>query len=186
MVTLTHRIKRIVTALYLAVGISLPAGAQETMLNNLYQELLEADEGAYTRIEQQIVAQWDKSGSPAMDLLLRRGQDALRDGQVDAAVEHFTALVDHAPHFAGGYFGRATSYYLLGMTGPALDDVQRVLQIEPRHFQAIDGLAVIMEELNRPEDALELYQMILAINPQSVVTKDSIARLQLQLEGQAL
>ncbi|WP_243394448.1 tetratricopeptide repeat protein [Yoonia maritima] len=155
-------------------------------MHNLYQELLDADDGSYARIEQQIVTQWDKSGSPAMDLLLRRGQDALRDGQVDAAVEHFTALVDHAPHFAGGYFGRATSYYLLGMTGPALDDVQRVLQIEPRHFQAIDGLAVIMEELNRPEDALELYQMILAINPQSVVTKDSIVRLQLQLEGQAL
>ncbi|WP_342585896.1 tetratricopeptide repeat protein [Loktanella sp. S4079] len=168
------------------MGISLPAFAQETTLDELFQELLEADEDTYARIENQLIGELDKSGSPAMDVLLRRGQDALRDGQPEAAAEHFSALVDHAPDFAGGYYGRATAYYLLGLTGPALDDVQQVLRIEPRHFQAIDGLAVIMEELSRPEDALELYQMILEIHPQSVETKASVERLQLHLEGQAL
>ena len=110
MVTLTHRIKRIVTALFLAVGISLPAFAQETTLDELFQELLEADEDTYARIENQLIGELDKSGSPAMDVLLRRGQDALRDGQPEAAAEHFSALVDHAPNFAGGYYGRATAY----------------------------------------------------------------------------
>lgn len=186
MVTLTHRIKRIVTALFLAVGFSLPAHAQESPLDDLYQELLTAEDGSYARVEQQIIAEWEKSGSPAMDLLLRRGQDALADGQPDIAVDHFSALVDHAPHFAAGYYGRATAYYLLGLTGPALDDIQRTLQINPRQFQAMDGLAIIMEELERPADALEIYQLILEINPRSVDTQDAVARLQLQLEGQSL
>ncbi|MDO6590264.1 hypothetical protein DS901_11830 [Loktanella sp. D2R18] len=186
MVTLTHRIKRIVTALSLAVGFSLPALAQETTLDELYQDLLAADAGAYAAIEDEIFATWDKSRSPAMDLLLQRGADSLLDGNPEAAVEHYTALIDHAPHFAGGYFGRASAYYILGLTGPALNDIARVLQIDPRQFRAIDGLAVIMEDLQRPEDALELYQMILAINPQSVPTMDAVARLQLQLEGEAL
>jgi tetratricopeptide (TPR) repeat protein len=186
MVTQTHRIKRIVTALFLAVGFSLPAHAQEAALDGLYQDLLDADAGAYAGIEAEIFATWDKSRSPAMDLLLQRGEDALLDGNPQAAVDHYTALIDHAPHFAGGYFGRASAYYLIGLTGPALGDIARVLQIDPRQFRAIEGLAVIMEDLERTDDALELYEMILAINPQSLPTKDAVARLQLQLEGQAL
>ncbi len=182
----THRFKCIVTALLLTVGFSIPAGAQETPLDDLYQELAEADEATYARVEQRIIAQWEKSGSAAMDLLLRRGKDALDDGAPEVAVEHFTALVDHAPEFAEGYYGRASSYYLLGLTGPALDDIRQVLALNPRHFEAIRGLAVIMEELQRPEDALDLYRMILEMNPNSAAASDAVERLQLQFEGQAL
>ena len=184
--TQTHRIKCIVTALFVLVGFSLPAVAQETTLDQLFQELEEADANSYARIEQQIISEWGKSGSAAMDLLLRRGLDALDDGQPDVAVEHFTALVDHAPDFAEGYYGRASSYYLLGLTGPALDDIRQTLSLNPRHFEAMRGLALIMEELGRPNDALELYQMILQINPQSIEIQDAVSRIQLQLEGQAL
>jgi len=181
-----HRFKCIVTALWLAVGYSLPGYAQQTTLDELYQELAEADETTYARIEGQIIGQWEKSGSAAMDLLLRRGKEALEDGQPDIAVEHFTALIDHAPDFAEGYYGRASSYYLLGMTGPALDDIRQALTLNPRQFEAMRGLAAIMEELERPEDALEIYQMILTINPNSEEVLGSVERLELQLEGLAL
>ncbi|MCK0097562.1 tetratricopeptide repeat protein [Yoonia sp. F2084L] len=186
MVTQRHRFKCIVTALFLAVGFSLPVAAQQTPLDELYQELAEADEGTYVRIERQIIAQWEKSGSPAMDLLLRRGKDALEDGAPDAAAEHFTALIDHAPEFAEGYYGRASSYYLLGLTGPALDDIRRALTLNPRHFEAMRGLAIIMEELSRPDDALELYEMILTMNPNSAEVLAAVDRLKLQQEGQSL
>lgn len=168
------------------VGFSVPVLAQETTLDQLFQELAEADAATYSRVEQQIVSEWGKSGSAAMDLLLRRGRDALDDGAPDVAVEHFSALVDHAPNFAEGYYGRASSYYLLGLIGPALDDIRQTLTLNPRHFGAMRGLAVIMEDLRRPGDAMELYEMVLAINPQSADVQASVARLQLQLEGQAL
>ncbi len=186
MVTHTHRFKYIVAALFLGVGFSLPLSAQEGALDELYQELLNADDTSYARIEQQIIAQWEKSGSPAMDLLLRRGQDALNEGAPDVAVEHFSALVDHAPDFSEGYFGRATSYFLLGMMGPALEDIQTTLRLNPRHFEAMRGLAAIMQELERPADALELYELILAINPKSEEARQSVEALKLQLEGQTL
>lgn len=186
MVTQTHRFKCIVTALFFAVGFSLPAGAQETALDELYQQLLEADDATYPRIEQQIMAQWEKSGSPAMDLLLRRGKDALEDGQPNVAVEHFSALVDHAPDFAEGYYGRASSYYLLGLMGPALEDIRQTLRLNPRQFEAMRGLANILQELERPEDALELYELILTINPQSAEAQQAVDFLKIQLEGQAL
>ena len=182
----THPFKCTVTALFLAVGFSLPAYAQESRLDELYQQLLDADEQDYARIESQIMAQWERSGSAAMDLLLRRGKEALEEGQPDVAVEHFSALVDHAPDFAEGYYGRASSYYLLGLIGPALDDIQQTLRLNPRHFEAMRGLANIMQELEREEDALELYELILTINPNSDEAKLAVEYLTLQLEGQTL
>ena len=183
---LTHRFKCTVAALFLGVGFSLPACAQETTLDELYQELQDADEGSYARIERQIIAQWEKSGSPAMDLLLRRGQDALEEGEFQAAAEHFSALVDHDPQFSEGYYGRATSYYRLGLMGPALEDIQATLRLNPRHFEAMRGLATIMQELERPADALELYRLILTMNPHSTEALMSVDVLEMQLEGQAL
>lgn len=181
-----QQFKHIVTALCLWLGFAGAVLAQEPALDDLYQQLRDADQATYARVERQIIAEWEKSGSPALDLLLRRGKDALDDGQPEVAVEHFTAAVDHAPDFAEAYYGRASSYYLLGLTGPALDDIREVLALNPRHFEAMRGLAIIMEELERPQDALELYQMILTLNPMSAEALDSVDRLQLQLEGQAL
>ncbi|MGJ8621459.1 MAG: tetratricopeptide repeat protein [Yoonia sp.] len=179
-------IKCIVTALLLLVGGVSTVQAQGATLETLYQELEAAGPDDYKRIEQQIFTAWGKSGSAAMDLLMRRGKDALDEGAPEEAVEQFTALLDHAPDVAEGYYGRASSYYLLGRTGPALADIQRTLELEPRHFEAMRGLAIIMEELERPADAKELYDMILEINPQSVETQEAAARLELQLEGQSL
>lgn len=184
--TLTHCFKHTVAALLLVLGFSAPIAAQEATLDELFQQLGAADEATYERVEDRIIARWEKSGSPAMDLLLRRGQDALEDGEIDVAVEHYTALVDHAPDFAAGYFGRASAYYLLGMIGPALDDLRSTLRLNPRHFEAMRGLATILHEQDRPEDALSVYQMILAISPHSAETQAEIGRLELQLEGQAL
>ena len=183
---LTHRFKCIVTALLLAVGFSLPVAAQQATLDELYQELREADETTYVRIQDRIIAEWEKSGSPAMDLLLRRGQEAMEAGTPEIAVEHFSAVVDHDPEFAAGYFGRASAYYAMNLIGPALEDLRTVLRLNPRHFDAMRGLATIMEEQERTKDALALYDMILAINPQSAEIQAAVERLKLQLEGQAL
>jgi tetratricopeptide (TPR) repeat protein len=74
----------------------------------------------------------------------------------------------------------------MGLTGPALEDIRQALVLNPRHFEAMRGLAIIMEELQRPDDALELYEMILSINPNSEEVLGAVDRLNLQLEGQAL
>lgn len=180
----TYSFKYIVTALVVStVGFS-PAGAAS--LDDLFADLAQAEDGAGGRIERQIVGIWENSGSPSMDLLLRRGKDALNNGDADAALDHFSALVDHAPDFAEAYNGRATAYFLLGLTGPALDDLRQVLVLSPRQFSAMRGVAVILEDLGRPADALEVYAAILALNPADTDIQEVAARLELELEGQAL
>ncbi|MEN8895418.1 MAG: tetratricopeptide repeat protein [Yoonia sp.] len=180
----TQTFKYIVTALLMNAAIVGPvAGAT---LDDLFARLAEAEPGKGGRIERQISAIWENSGSPARDLLLQRGKDALEDGDAEAALDHFSALIDHTPDFAAGYNGRATAYFLLGLYGPSLDDLRQTLVLEPRHFWAMRGLAVIFENLERPSEALEVYQQVADLNPADTDVQDAIARLETELEGQAL
>ncbi|MFD1809561.1 hypothetical protein ACFSHQ_20165 [Gemmobacter lanyuensis] len=72
--------------------------AEETaQLDKLYTELRAADAEEASRIEDEIWRLWSHSGSPSMDLLLERGRKALEQGDYEAALDHLTALTDHAP-----------------------------------------------------------------------------------------
>jgi len=160
--------------------------ADEARLDYLFDQLQQAEPQDVERIEGQIITEFGKSGSPAMDLLRKRGEDALEDGEFGVAAEHFTALVDHAPNFAEGYHGRATAYYNLGLLGPAIDDLRQTLVLQPRHFGAMIGVAVILEELERPKDALEVWQQVAALSPADPEVAEVIDRLETQMTGETL
>lgn len=178
--------KFIVAAFVSAVGFSLPAAADDVALEQLFADLQTTTEEESPGIEAQIVDLWSRSGSAALDLLLKRGEDALAAGDYDAAIGHFTAAIDHDPEFAEAWNGRATAYYLSGMVGPALDDIRQVLVLNPRHFGALRGFGVILEELGQPEAALEVYQRVLALSPHAADMSEAAERLTISLEGQSL
>jgi tetratricopeptide (TPR) repeat protein len=182
------RIKRIVAAGGLAVGFSLPVGAQDgDRMADLMGQLATADNArAAERVIRAIVAEWSKSGSATVDLLLRRGVDALEAGDHAAAVAHLTAAIDEDPGFAEALYRRATAYYLTGEIGPALDDLRAVLVLNPAHFGALQGFAVIVEELGRKADALMVYEQVLDINPQDADVAQAVRRLTRELGGTAL
>ncbi|SEN43377.1 Tetratricopeptide repeat-containing protein [Loktanella fryxellensis] len=161
-------------------------GADAAALDALFAELADADPEATPGIQNRIAEMWSRSGSTAMDLLLRRGADAMAAGDTPLAIQHYSALIDHAPEFAEGYNGRATAFYLAGQIGPSLADIQTTLALNPRHFGAMSGLAVILEELDRPEDALEVYDRILGIAPHAEGVADAARRLTVTLDGLAL
>ncbi|MBB5722760.1 tetratricopeptide (TPR) repeat protein [Loktanella ponticola] len=186
MTTLTHLLKRIVTAFFVTFTLTTPSFAQETVLDGLFQELKEADEDNHMRVADRMIARFEQSGSAAMDLLLRRGGDALEDGDDRAAIEHLTALVDHAPEFAEAYHLRATAYFRTGLIGPALDDLRQTLVLNPRQFRAMFGVGILMEELGRRSDAIAAYQAVLEIYPLEPEATDALARLALEIEGQAI
>lgn len=154
----------LVTALVLGVAISLPATA-ETVTTPLYEQLRDADAADAARISREIEREWSRSGSTALDMLLRRGREALENDEIDVAIEHLTAVTDHAPDFAEGFHMRATAYYRAGMYGPALADLQRVLALNPRHYHALFGLGVMFREFGDTLRAEEAFRMVLDLNP---------------------
>ncbi|HHC29294.1 MAG TPA: tetratricopeptide repeat protein [Rhodobacterales bacterium] len=155
-------------------------------LDDLFTALREAPAGGWEAIEEQIWDQWSHSGSPAMDLLLQRGRDALAAEDIEAAIEHLTALVDMAPDFAEGWNMRATAYYKAGLVGPALADIGRVLTLEPRHFGALTGLGLILEESGDLAGAVGAYGAALAIHPHRADLREAIERLEEELQGEPI
>ena len=178
-------LKALVLTIALALAPS-PGAAQSTELDQLFEQLADPDTQNWQQVETRIWALWAHSGSAAMDLLLVRGREAMGNGDMDAAIEHFTALTDHAPDFAEGWNARATAYYLGGMFGPSIQDIQRTLALNPRHFGALSGLGMIMAQLDMPKEALDAYRAALAINPQKTSTQTTIEQLEKLVGGTEL
>lgn len=184
---ITARIlKLFVTAFGLMVMFSLPLSAQTAELDELFTELADMDNNNWQLAESKIWSNWRKSGSPAMDLLLSQGRAAMESGDMGTAIEHFTALTDHAPDFAEGWNARATAYFGAGLFGPSIADIRQTLALNPRHFGALAGLAMIFEQLGYPNDALKAYRAVETIHPHTPNLKDAIERLEQEVGGTEL
>lgn len=161
-------------------------GAVAQELDDLYDALRNANPDTYEQIENKIWDEWSKSGSASMDLLLNRARTALGAGDFSRAVEHATALIDHAPDFAEGYNTRATAYFQQGKFGLSIADIRRTLELNPQHFGAIGGLAMILEELGYAEDALDAYRTVKEMSPHREGIDAAILRLERQVLGSTL
>ncbi len=165
---------------------STPLLAQVADMEGLMRDLAQPEGNDWMRAERQILREWSRSGSASVDYLFQRGQAALQTGDAEAAIDHFSAVLDHAPDFAEAWNGRATAYFLANRLGQSLSDIEQVLRLNPVHFGALAGLGMILEQLDRPEDALRAYQAAQAIHPHQASVIEAIARLRLASEGQAL
>ncbi|PYG27754.1 tetratricopeptide repeat protein [Pelagimonas varians] len=177
--------KSTLTALCTVVMISLPSGLWAgSRAEKLLDELAQAqDAAAAHRLETQVVGEWSKSGSAAMDLLLKRGEDALEVGKTEAAIEHFRALTDHAPDFAQGWQGLAMAYYQANQFGVAMDALERTLAINPDHFGALRGVGAIHEQLGKAALAYDAYARVLELRPHDADVISAMARLEREVKG---
>jgi len=163
-----------------------PVSAQGDRLDGLFESLRDPGTTDWQRVEDEIARRLAFSGSPSADLLLRRGMAALEAGDYGAAIEHLTALTDHAPEFAEGWNRRASAFFQAGLYGPAIEDLTRVLVLEPRDFRALSGLGIMFEETDRPLRALAAFRAAAEVNPQNPDIQAAITRLERATEGTAL
>ncbi len=182
-------LKGIVAAIAAIVTFSGTGHAQEadsTDENALLSALSQAGPDEARHLDRQLQALWAKSGSVSADLLLERGRDALEAGNMPAAIEHLTALTDHAPGFAEGWHARASAFYASDLFGVALADLERSLALNAHNYNAIFGLGQIFEALDRPERAYEIYQRALSIHPHHEQVTTAVKRLKSGVRGQSL
>ncbi|SNS62863.1 tetratricopeptide repeat protein [Antarctobacter heliothermus] len=177
--------KRILAAFCALVMISLPSlGRAQDRADELLQELMQAEtEVAALRLENQIISEWSKSGSASMDLLLKRGRDALEVKDSAAAIEHFHALTDHAPDFAEGWHGLALAYFEAERFGPAMDALEHVLALNPNHFAALRGVGAINEQVGKPILAYRAFEKVLELRPHDPNVAQAMERLEREAIG---
>jgi len=159
---------------------------EEFRLDELFSLLRESDTEDFYDIESEIVEIWLHSGSASMDLLFERAQYAMTDQNFPKAIEHLSALIDHAPEFAEAWNARATVYYLTDQYALSISDIQQTLLLNPRHFGALNGLGLIFEELGDFEGAYKAYTMAREIHPFLENVNEALIELRPLIDGTEL
>ena len=91
-----------------------------------------------------------------------------------------------APNYVEGWNRRATVHFLMQNYRKSMADIDRVLQLEPRHFGALAGMAQIMETTGRKQLALQAWQKVLDIYPMQRSAQEKVAKLSEELAGEAI
>ena len=180
------RMGRFLRILLLAAALAGPAMAdqKDERLDKLFDALLEAGSPQEAQLpEQMIWSVWLESGSPTVDLLMKKGVTAMSEGEAEAALVMFNTIVELAPDYAEGWNKRATLYYLMGRLEESISDCERTLKLEPRHFGALSGLGMIYVQLEQDAKALDAYKRALAVHPQLLRLRAEVERLTKKVRG---
>jgi tetratricopeptide (TPR) repeat protein len=142
------------------------ADQRDPGLDPLFAQLAVApDPAAAEPVAGEIWRIWGSTADPASAALLARGELAMSEGDGRTAAAAFDLLVTREPDFAEGWNKRATLRYLMGDHAGSVADIRRTLALEPRHFGALSGLALILADQDRPAQALQWLRAALALYP---------------------
>ena len=103
-----------------------------------------------------------------------------------SALETFEVMVGLAPDFAEGWNKRATVHWLLGNYQDSLDDIDKTLALEPRHFGALSGRGLVYINLEEWELALQAFDDALDVYPQMVGPRVNADAIRMMLEGRPI
>ena len=194
----------VLTAAVLAVGLSavplraepgswvdppdkLPRVARGDRIKNLdflFEALKVApDADSAKLVEGRIWALWLASGSDTTDLMMSRVKTAMDNKDNTLAIQLLDAVVALKPGYIEAWNRRATLHFANKDYGKSLADIRQVLAREPRHFGALSGLGVIMQEFGEEKLALEAFRRALAVNPHLQKIPDFVKSLTEKVEG---
>jgi tetratricopeptide (TPR) repeat protein len=160
-------------------------GADKTRgLDFLFGALKAApDEASAKHVEARIWAIWMQTPSDTAALLMTRAKAAMEAQQMEVALKLLDAVVKLRPDYVEGWNRRATLYYLRNDYAHSLQDIEQVLVREPRHFGALAGLGMIMQDLGDEKRALEAFRKALAVNPHLEKVPELVKTLTEKVEG---
>jgi tetratricopeptide (TPR) repeat protein len=160
-------------------------GADKTRgLDFLFGALKAApDEASAKHVEARIWAVWMQTPSDTAALLMMRAKVAMESQQLDVALKLLDAIIKLRPDWTEAWNRRATLYYVQNDYARSLADIRQVLAREPRHFGALAGLGMIMQDLGDDKHALEAFRKALAVNPHLEKVPDLVKTLSEKVEG---
>src|SRR5271163_1793454 len=141
------------------------------------------DEASAKHVEARIWAIWLQTPSDTVALLMTRAKAAMDAQNSDVALKLLDAVVRLRPDYVEGWNRRATLYYLRNDYARSLEDIEQVLAREPRHFGALAGLGMIMQDLGEDKRALEAFRKALAVNPHLEKVPELVKTLSEKVEG---
>lgn len=156
-------------------------------LDSLFLELKRAkDRPTALRIEKVIWQIWTRSGSAEIDSLMAEAIKAMRSGNLETSIKILDLIIMENPRFAEAFNKRATVLFYLKRYRASIDDINRVLALEPRHFGALSGLGMVLLIEGKKKAALEAFRKALRVHPLLPGAGSLVPKLEAELEGQPL
>ncbi|QFT67136.1 Tetratricopeptide repeat protein [Labrenzia sp. THAF35] len=158
---------------------------EKSRLDELFANLAKSDNPKEAeRISREIQMLWMDSGSDTVDVLMSRAGKAIQADDHALALDLLDTVVILKPTYAEGWNRRATVHYMTEDFGKSLVDIERTLALEPRHWGALSGLAIIQRRLGFESEALATFRRALEVNPSLENATKAVNDLEKEAEGE--
>ena len=155
------------------------ADQNDPRLNNLFKKLNETENQDEIRdLISDIWNIWYEVDDPKVIEYFEKGIQAMNLRNYPLAIRFFDNLIEEDPNFAEGWTKRATVHFMMGNFDQSMQDIIKTLELEPRHFGALDGMGLIFIHQGQFKQAIDVYDKMLEIFPFSVKTMDKKERIQ--------
>ena len=155
------------------------ADQNDPRLNNLFKKLNETENQDEIRdLISDIWNIWYEVDDPKVIEYFEKGIQAMNLRNYPLAIRFFNNLIEEDPNFAEGWNKRATVHFMMGNFDQSMQDIIKTLELEPRHFGALDGMGLIFIHQGQFQQATDVYDKMLEIFPFSVKTMDKKERIQ--------
>jgi tetratricopeptide (TPR) repeat protein len=143
-------------------GDILRAKKLDIMFANL--KVVKSEQNA-RKIEQSIWHLWMNSDNRVVNQMMQVIMAIRQSGDYGKAINLLDDLIARYPNYSEGWNQRATIYYLMGNFEASVLDVAQTLKLEPRHFGALSGLAVMLWEQGNHDLARKSLREAVRIYP---------------------
>lgn len=140
--------------------------ADRAALDQLFIELRDAPDAATASVTTgKIWSIWISPADPDLALRMMDVMEARATRGIAPTIALLDALIADYPAYAEGWNQRATMHYINGDYGASIADCAKVLELEPRHFGALSGRAMMYLQLGQRGLALRDIRAALALHP---------------------
>ena len=166
----TGRLGRALLALVLAFFFTVPTladqAADNAALDKLFAQLHDAPDAATANaLSNQIWALWTTPSDPDLAARMRDVMEARVMRDIQTTIKLLDALIADYPAYAEGWNQRATMYYMIGDFEASIADCAKVLELEPRHYGALSGRALMYLQQGKRSLALKDMKAALELHP---------------------
>ncbi|MDB3932327.1 tetratricopeptide repeat protein [Candidatus Pelagibacter sp.] len=139
---------------------------RDSQLNRLFNELKINNLALVYGTEQKIWEIWiTHPTNEKLTFKLSEGTKLMQGNTLSESIEIFTDLIELDPNWAEAWNKRATALYLIGDYEGSQKDIDKVLELEDRHFGALAGQGLVNIKLENYEKAIESYERAQEIYP---------------------
>jgi len=162
--------------------------SQQNQIDDLFIQLkITTNYEDSKRIESKIWELWSTHPSEnSLTALLADGSSYVSQNKLETAYKTFTKAIELDSNWAEAWNKRATVLYLMGKYEQSQADIDKVLELEQRHFGALAGQGLVQTALKNYQKAIDSYIEAHKIHPNMKSPIIMIEKLQLELQKQSI